>query len=240
MIYDLRFAVRSGAGRHILGNTGSARVFRSWSCIYSGAVRQDLPYRLSAGSPRRFPPGAVWFVLVASVVSVVGCGQPQAQAPSPSRPSVTKAGGDVEAAAGVADTFAPAKIDILPLTEFTGPSEGGLNTTLNVYVALRDEFGSALKTPGTLRFELYEYVPRSAALKGQRTAIWPDVDLTRPVENNQRWRDFLRAYEFELDVRADRSKTYVLEATCLCPDGKRLTCEYRLRGAGGDRPADGT
>ncbi len=169
-----------------------------------------------------------------------GCGQPQAQVPPPARQSVAKAGGDVEAPAVVADSFAPVRISILPLTEFSSVSEGAVNTTLTVYVALLDAFGSPLKTPGTLRFELYEYVPRSAAAKGQRTAIWPDIDLTRPVENNTRWRDFLRAYEFELDVRAERSKTYVLEATCLCPDGKRLTGEYRLRGSGSDKPQNGT
>jgi hypothetical protein len=175
------------------------------------------------------------------MLPVCGCGQPQAQVPPPARPSVAKTGGNVAAPATVtADSFAPVRIDVLPLTEFSSLAGNSLNTTLNVYVALLDAFGSPLKTPGTLRFELYEYVPRSAAPKGQRAAIWPDIDLTRPVENNQRWRDFLRAYEFELDVRADRSKTYILEATCLCPDGKRLTCEYRLRGSGNDKPPNGT
>jgi hypothetical protein len=180
-------------------------------------------------------------MVAAGVLPFCGCAQPQGQVPPPARPSVAKTGGDIAAPTAVAaDSFAPVRIDILPLTEFSGLAENGLNTTLNVYVALLDAFGSPIKTPGTLRFELYEYIPRSAAPKGQRTAIWPDIDLTGPVENNQRWRDFLRAYEFELDVRADRSKTYVLEATCLCPDGKRLTCEYRLRSSGNDKPPNGT
>lgn len=175
------------------------------------------------------------------VLAFCGCGRPQTQVSPPARTNATKSGGDAApAAAAVVDSFAPVRISILPLTELSEPSEGGLDTTLNVYVALLDAFGSPLKAPGTVRFELYEYVPRSAAPKGQRTAIWPDVDLTRPVENNQRWRDFLRAYEFVLDVRADRSKTYILEATCLCSDGKRLTAEYRLRGGGSDKLPNGT
>jgi hypothetical protein len=216
MIYDSRFAGRSGVCR----------------CVLKG--------RRSAGGLRRLPHGASWLVLAVCVVPFSGCGKPQAQVPPLARPSAAQAGGDIETPAPVvADSFAPVRINILPLTEFSGVSEGGLNT-LTVYVALLDAFGSPLKSPGTLRFELYEYVPRSAASKGQRTAIWPDVDLTGPVENNQRWRDFLRAYEFELDVRADRSKTYVLEATCLCPDGKRLTGEYRLRSPGNDKPQNGT
>jgi hypothetical protein len=176
---------------------------------------------------------------VVCVLLLSGCGRPQTQAPPPVANGAAGTGAAAVAPAVVADTFAPARVSILPLTELSGPSEGGLHTTLNAYVALVDAFGSQIKAPGTLRFELYEYVPRSAAPKGQRTAVWPDIDLTRPAENNQRWRDFLRAYEFELDVRADRSTTYILEATCLCPDGKRLSCEYRLRGSGSDKPPAG-
>jgi hypothetical protein len=212
MIDDLRFAARSGAGRQIPDG------------------------RLSAGSCRRSR-GAVWLVPAVCVVQFCGCAQPQARGPSPARPGIAKTGAEGQAAAAAAETFAPVRANILPLTEFSGPLENGLSTTLNVYVALLDAFGSQIKAPGTLRFELYEYVPRSATAKGQRTAIWPDVDLTGPVENNQRWRDFLRAYEFELDVRADRGKTYILEATCLCPDGRRLTGDYRLRVSGSDKPS---
>ena len=126
-------------------------------------------------------------------------------------------------------TFTPVKIGILPLTELSSPSGAGQGAKLNVFVTILDAFGSQMKAPGVLRFELYEYVPRSAQLKGQRLAIWPDIDLTGPAENNKYWRDFLRAYEFELDIQAGRDKTYILEATCMCPDGKRLSCEYTLR-----------
>ena len=126
--------------------------------------------------------------------------------------------------------FGPAKIGILPLTELSGSSKGEQNSRLNVYVTLLDAFGSQIKGPGTLRFELYEYVPRSAQRKGQRIAPARDIDLTRPVENHRYWRDFLRAYEFELDVPADPEKSHVLEVTCVCPEGKRLTSEYLLRG----------
>ena len=60
--------------------------------------------------------------------------------------------------------------------------------------------------------------------------LWPEIDLTGPAENHRYWRDFLRAYEFELDAQVGRDKTYILEVTCLCPDGKRLSCEYTLKG----------
>jgi len=127
--------------------------------------------------------------------------------------------------------FAPVKIGILPLTELSNPSGTGQRVKLSVFVTMQDGFGSQVKAPGVLRFELYEYIPRSAQPKGQRLAIWPDVDLTGPAENNKFWQDFLRAYEFELDTQASRDKTYILEATCLCSDGKRLSAEYTLRGS---------
>ncbi len=127
--------------------------------------------------------------------------------------------------------FGPVKIGVLPLTELSGAAGANQRTRLNAFVTMLDAFGSQVKAPGILRFELYEYVPRSAQTKGPRLAIWPDIDLSSPAENHRYWREFLHAYEFELDAQAGRDKTYVLEVTCLCPDGKRLSAEYTLRGS---------
>jgi len=127
-------------------------------------------------------------------------------------------------------TFAPVKIGVLPLTEPTSTSRAGQGVMLNAFVTMLDAFGCQMKAPGVWRFELYEHVPRSAQMKGARLTLWPDIDLTGPAENNRYWRDFLRAYEFELDAQVSRGKTYILEATCLCPDGKRLSSEYTLKG----------
>lgn len=169
---------------------------------------------------------------------LAGCSQPQVtKRPPVVEPSAAPAPSEVPPVAetpktavpSAVATFAPVKIGILPLTELSGPSGAGQGTKLNAFVTMLDAFGSQMKAPGVLRFELYEYVPRSAQLKGQRLAIWPDIDLTGPAENHKYWRDFLRAYEFELDAQVGRDKTYILEATCLSPDGKRLSCEYTLR-----------
>jgi hypothetical protein len=75
---------------------------------------------------------------------------------------------------------------------------------------------------------LYEKVPRSAEPKGKRITKWPDIDLTDIVENNVYWRDFLRAYEFTLPVELDARQNHILQATCLCPNGKRLSTEFTL------------
>lgn len=165
-------------------------------------------------------------VFVAVLLS--GCGEPQVYVPPPPR-QVVRRTEPVEPPATIPAGFAPTKINILPLTELNGSSTGGQNATLKVYVALLDEFGSPIKTPGVLRFELYEHIQRSAQAKGQRIAIWSDFDLTHPARNNEHWRDFLRAYEFSLDTSASRDRPYILEVTHLCPDGRRLSGEFMLK-----------
>lgn len=124
--------------------------------------------------------------------------------------------------------FAPTKIDIMPLTELvaTGSSQ---RTRLNLYVSLLDAFGSQIKSPGVFRIELYDYERRSAEPKGRRTAIWPDIDLTDPVTNNKYWNDFLRAYRFDLPLEYTGNQDYILQVTCLCPNGSRLSIDFTLR-----------
>ena len=125
-------------------------------------------------------------------------------------------------------SYVPVKIDIMPLTEFvdTGDTQ---QSQINIYISLIDPFGSQIKSPGVFRFELYEYMQRSAEPKGKRAMIWPDVDLTDPVTNNDSWRDFLRAYEFSFPCEQTNSHDYILQVTCLCPNGKRLSSEFTLR-----------
>ncbi len=151
--------------------------------------------------------------------------------------------------------YAPVKIDILPLTEFTAPPGGpGLDGgselhTIEAYVSLLDSFGSQIKSPGKFRFELYEYVQRSAEPKGKGVMIWPKsdlsdpnsgnrhwIDLSDPATNNRAWRDFIRAYQFNLPCKPasyeealQPGRDYVLEATCLLPNGSRLTADFGLK-----------
>ena len=131
--------------------------------------------------------------------------------------------------ASVYTHYAPVKIDIMPLTEFTGVGDMAEPSKINVYVSLLDSFGCQKKSPGVFRFELYEYVERSAEPKGRRITIWPDIDLTDAVENNNHWRDFLRAYEFNLGFEPESNQSYVLQATCLCPSGRRLSAEFTIK-----------
>jgi hypothetical protein len=188
------------------------------------------------------------FCLVLLVLA--GCALPQADLPKSGTPGTVSAAGrpgpagvvagedpprKAEAAAvphaPLATGFGPVNITVLPLTELLSPSGAPAASRLHVFVALLDAFGSPIKAPAVLRFELYEYVPRSAQSKGQQVALWPNIDLTAPPENNRYWRDFLRAYEFELETQAGRDQTYILEVACTGPDGKRLSGQYTLRGS---------
>lgn len=128
----------------------------------------------------------------------------------------------------VYSNYAPVKIDILPLTEFVNVADedGG---EINLYVSFLDSFGAQVKSPGVFRFELYYKVRHAIEPKGKRAVIWPDIDLTGRGENNSYWRDFLRAYEFNLDFRPEEDKSYVLQVTCMCPNGKRLSAEVELK-----------
>ncbi len=126
--------------------------------------------------------------------------------------------------------YVPEKIDIIPLTEFVTVGK------IRIYVSLLDSFDCQIKTPGIFRFELYRYVQHSAEPKGKRIAIWLDIDLTNTVENNNYWRDFLRAYEFNLDLtptaagfRPEKKQIYILQVTCLCPNGRRLSADFALK-----------
>ncbi len=124
--------------------------------------------------------------------------------------------------------YAPAKIDIMPLTEFIGGDDINQNN-VSLYVSLLDSFGSQIKSPCVFRFELYERVQRSAEPKGRRVIIWPDIDLTDPDKNNEYWRDFLRAYEIDLPFEPAEGQSYILQVTSLCPNGKRLSSEFILK-----------
>lgn len=118
--------------------------------------------------------------------------------------------------------YHPAVIEILPLTALKIDSDEE-TIGLKVYVSLGDSFGSQIKSAGLFRFELYEYLLRSAEPKGKRLFIWGDIDLTDAKINNDHWRDVLRSYEFSLDadVSGGGRGKYVLQVTFIADDGSR-------------------
>ena len=163
------------------------------------------------------------FVVLLSIL--VGCESSKKSTKKIKQPN--KAVSDCNEAFAYA-SYAPSKINIMPLTEYTGAGDTEEVSHIKAYMSMLDSFGYQIRSPGTFRFELYEKAQRSAETKGKRILILPDIDLTDIVENNHYWRDFLRAYEFCLPVDLEKNKSYILQATCICPDGKRLSTEYTL------------
>ena len=157
------------------------------------------------------------------VLLLVGAGCEPVTAESP---SATDSGSNLLAAYM---SYAPVKIDIMPLTEFIRGGDAEEGAKIKVYVSLLDSFDCQKKIPGVFRFELYEKVPRSAEPKGKRIVIWPDIDLADAVENNNYWRDFFRAYEFNLDFEPEDGRSYILQVTCLTANGKRLSADILLK-----------
>jgi len=121
--------------------------------------------------------------------------------------------------------FVPEKIRFNQLTEFAQDWQ------ITAYVDMLDQFGSRIKAAGIWRFELHEYVPRSAEPKGTRLYIWPDIDLTDAKTNYGLWQDYLRCYKFDLNLDIDLAgdKTYVLQAECFTADGKRIADSIELK-----------
>ncbi|MHC4196254.1 MAG: hypothetical protein ACYSQZ_10050 [Planctomycetota bacterium] len=160
-----------------------------------------------------------WLFVFFSLVLSIGC-EPSATAPPETAADSPKTSSS--------RFFTVTSIDIMPLTEFISDENTQEESQIKVYVSLLDAFGSQIKAPAVFRFELYEYLARSAEQKGRRINFWQDIDMTEPAENNKQWRDFLRAYEFTLPFEAGENQTYVLQATCICPDGRRLSAELVL------------
>ena len=128
----------------------------------------------------------------------------------------------------ICSRFRASKIKIMPLTELTAANDVA-KAGIRAYVGLMDEYDCQQKWPVTFRFELYQQVPRSAEPKGKRIQTWPDFDLTDPAKNSRFWKDFLRAYEFNLELDSAPDQNYILQVTCLFADNRRLTAESPLK-----------
>ena len=121
--------------------------------------------------------------------------------------------------------YSPEKIEFTPLTEFIDAGRTQKQPVIRAYVSMLDSSGSQIKSPGVFRFELYQRLAHSADRKGKRIFIWPDIDLNDPVENANYWQDFLRAYRFDLDFMPQDKQAYILQVTCLGPNGNRILAE---------------
>ncbi|MFC1764616.1 hypothetical protein ACFL6U_21425 [Planctomycetota bacterium] len=126
--------------------------------------------------------------------------------------------------------YLPADVTILPITALSTPESSQNDPYIHVYVGLLDMYQCHLKAPGTFRFELYERVPRSGRSQGKRLSIWPDILLLEPEDNQRYWRDYLRSYEFRLDLNPGVQQTQdaILQVTFLTTDDRRIVNQFSL------------
>ncbi len=123
--------------------------------------------------------------------------------------------------------FEPVSIRLVGLTEIIVDSDG--KQKLKAYIDLLDHFECRIKYHGIFRLELYTRQTLSAEIKGKRIAIWGDFDLTEAKTNNAHWQDYLRCYHFELQMDSQVGRgSYLLEATFIRPDQKRLSDIYEI------------
>ena len=173
---------------------------------------QNLKFR----SPSSLCVYMVMLIFALPLVFTLGC----ETVPSKSKPGIPAK--DIS----VYNKYLPAKIDIMPLTEFTGSDD---DCQLQVFVSMEDSFGSHIKSPVVFHFELYHYQQRSARPKGKRITIWDDIDLTDSAKNNKYWQDFLRTYQFQLPLDPKDLQASILQVTAIIANGKRLTAEILLK-----------
>ncbi len=129
---------------------------------------------------------------------------------------------------GSVGCFYPDSIRFVGLTGFS--VQLNAYPTITAYVDMLDAFGSRIKSPAEFRFELFEYAIRSAEPRGKRIYIWPGLKLNRPAVNNDYWQDYLRTYKFELvlDFYPSAPADYILTATCLTQNGKRISDSIKI------------
>jgi hypothetical protein len=83
---------------------------------------------------------------------------------------------------------------------------------------------------GTVRVELFEYVPASAEPKGRRLEQWI-VDLTTVEQQRAHWNQLTQMYELKLGVNLDvipKAGRFVLAVTYTSPLGEHLTDQFVL------------
>jgi hypothetical protein len=89
-------------------------------------------------------------------------------------------------------------------------------------VELRDEFGDATKGGGSIYFELYQYVPQGADVRGEQIGGPARYDLSTVGAQREYWQNIVRSYRFRLPWRdLDVTERYVLTATYLPPAASR-------------------
>ncbi len=136
----------------------------------------------------------------------------------------------VQGKSDIYENYGAQQIRVVGLTEIVADPEHPGHSLLVAYVDLLDAFECKIKSPGTFRFEIYNFIPRSNEPRGKRLFLWADIDLVAAEKNNLYWQDFLRTYKFELemDFLPGEGQQYIVEATFITPRQGRMSDTHEL------------
>lgn len=131
--------------------------------------------------------------------------------------------------AEMAGYYLPSQIEILPFTKPGSFDVKGLPDGINAVVRPLDVMGDPAKAYGTMRFELYSYVPTSGLHRGEQLMVWNQT-LNTPTDQRKYWDRVTQSYQFQLAWRQplQPNKKYVLEVTYENPAGVRLMNDYEF------------
>ena len=124
----------------------------------------------------------------------------------------------------------PEEISIAPFTRVESFNDDDRPDGIALLLCPINVLGDPVNIVGTVRAELFEYVPASAIPQGTRLAMW-EVSLTTKADQLKHWSSTTQMYEFRLEVDSDvlpTSRKYVLVATYNTPLGTHLTDQYIL------------
>lgn len=126
----------------------------------------------------------------------------------------------------------PSRIEIVdPFTRIKNLSGGDDPDGVEVLVQAVGAMDNAgLLLVGSVRVELFEYMPGSADQTGRRLEQW-GIDLATDRQQRTYWNRLTQMYEFRLgaDLRnIPKSEAYVLRVTFMSPLGQRLDDEIVL------------
>lgn len=117
----------------------------------------------------------------------------------------------------------PAKVRVDSFTRLSKTEEG--RGYLEARVQVLDKDGHPMRAIGKFRIELFAFQRQAPDPRGDRLAVW-NIDI-QDHEDNRRYFDVLiNGYTFPLEMPvnapADASGKYVVEATFIRPDGRRV------------------
>lgn len=141
-------------------------------------------------------------------------------------------GGDEAQRQEALDLLMPSSVNIVEpftrATSFDGDERAdGIELLLQASNAL-DSPG--LMIAGSLRVELYEFLPASGERKGRQLDQWT-IELSGKENQQRYWNQVTQMYEFHLGVDVTKvpvAEQYVLAVTFSSPMGQRLTDECVL------------